>query len=95
MTERSPFLAGCVKAVLPEDSAVSLQDRDDQEAAELGWSLFSGLEGKGKVGIALFRRGGHIQHTDGGFLDPPPVITIEGRTTVLKPCMNSMLHGGV
>lgn len=70
MEKRSPFLAGCVKAVLPEGSAAPLQDREDQEseAAELGRSLFSGLEGKGKVGIALFRRGGHI-HTDGGFLE--------------------------
>lgn len=53
--ETSPHLVGCVceKAVLPEGSTVSCQDREDQrlKAVELDGSLFCGLVGKSKVRV--------------------------------------------
>lgn len=51
--ETSPHLVGCVykKAVLPEGSAVSLQDREGRrlKAVELDGPLFCGLIGRSKV----------------------------------------------
>ena len=50
--ETSPHLVGCVckKAVLPEGSAVSLQDRDDRRLKAVE-RLFCGLVGRSKVKV--------------------------------------------